>query len=558
MQARRWPLHSLLALVLAVLAIAAAASGCGSSAGSSGTAGTLTDSPKNGGSIAFAFQEEPTSLDPAVCWDVIGTQIEHQIYRGVIAYEPKSGAAGLNLAPDLATEVPTAANGGITNGGKTITFHLRKGVMFQAPVSREVTAEDFKYSFERMIGLPTAPATYFYMGVVGAQAYYEKKAPTVTGFKVIDPYTFEINLTRPDLSFVGAYGGMDFCDVVPKEWVEKWGKQFNRHPLGTGPFMFDHWTQGQEIVLKKNPDYWQKGKPYLDELVYRFSVFPQTAFLRLQRGDVDVLGNFVPTPDVALAKASPTLKQNLKSQLQMGTMYLFMNTQMKPFDNVKVRQAISWAVNREKLVKLLAGTAVPLWQIYPQLVPGYEAGKQFFGYDPAKAKALLAEAGYPDGFKTMLYTDNVAPHPQLMQSIQADLAATGITAGIKTMSTDTYRSFIDTPGSATMGLQSWGMDFPDPIDWISPFFSKAAAVKGGSNSSFWWTPQMEKMIAEAQAMTDPSARFAKFQDMQNYIMTQPPYVTLYQPVMTDLCSENVGGFYLQTAFIWDPINYWRK
>jgi len=293
-------------------------------------------------------------------------------------------------------------------------------------------------------------------------------------------------------------------------------------------------------------------------LVYRFSVFPQTAFLRLQRGDVDVLGNFVPTPDVALAKASPTLKQNLKSQLQMGTMYLFMNTQMKPFDNVKVRQAISWAVNREKLVKLLAGTAVPLWQIYPQLVPGYEAGKQFFGYDPAKAKALLAEAGYPDGFKTMLYTDNVAPHPQLMQSIQADLAATGITAGIKTMSTDTYRSFIDTPGSATMGLQSWGMDFPDPIDWISPFFSKAAAVKGGSNSSFWWTPQMEKMIAEAQAMTDPSARFAKFQDMQNYIMTQPPYVTLYQPVMTDLCSENVGGFYLQTAFIWDPINYWRK
>lgn len=532
---------------------------CGSgSSSSNATAGAASSTPKQGGSITFAFQEEPSSLDPAVCWDGVGTQVEHQIYRGVIAYVPKTGAEGLQLTPDIATEIPTAANGGITNDGKTITFHLRKGVMFQPPVNREVTAEDFKYSFERMIGLPIAPATFFFMGVVGAQEFYDKKAKSIKGFRVLDRYTFAIDLTKADLSFVSAFGGMDFCDVMAKEWVEKWGNQISRHPLGTGPFMFDHWTPGQEAVLKRHPNYWQKGKPYLDQLVYRFNVDPQTAFLQLQRGEVDVLGDFVPNSDVALVKANPNLKRNLVSQLQMGTVYLFMNTQMAPFTNIKVRQAISWAINRAKLVKVLAGTAVPLLQIYPQLLPGYEAGKTFFGYDQAKAKTLLAAAGYPNGFKTMLYTDNVEPNPTLMQSIQADLAAIGVTATIKTMSSDTYRSFIDTPRSATMGFQTWGMDFPDPIDWISSFFSKAAAVKGGSNSSFWWTPQMEQMIAEAQAMTDPTARFSKFQDIQNYIMDQPPYVTLYQPVQTDLCSANVGGFYLQSAFAWDPINYWRK
>ena len=557
MQARRWPLHSLLALVLAVLAIAAAASGCGSSAGSSGTAGTLTDSPKNGGSIAFAFQEEPTSLDPAVCWDVIGTQIEHQIYRGVIAYEPKSGAAGLNLAPDLATEVPTAANGGITNGGKTITFHLRKGVMFQAPVSREVTAEDFKYSFERMIGLPTAPATYFYMGVVGAQAYYEKKAPTVTGFKVIDPYTFEINLTRPDLSFVGAYGGMDFCDVVPKEWVEKWGKQFNRHPLGTGPFMFDHWTQGQEIVLKRNPDYWEKGKPYLDEVRYALSFSPETAFLKLQLGEVDVLMDYLPTPDIPRVKADPALSKNVYTMTKMATEYLFMNSRLKPFDNVQVRQALSWAINRDKLVKLLGGQAEALYQVYPRSMPGYQEGKVYYGYDPVKAKQLLAAAGYPDGFKTKLYSSNVDPNPKLMQAVQADLAEIGIKAELKTMGVSTYGALVGTPNAATMGTETWSMDFPDPADWVIPIFSKSNAVQGGVNAAFWWTPELEKMIVEAQAMTDPAARIAKYSAMQDYIMGEAPYITLYQPIKITVCSKNVGGFYLHQAYQWDTVNFWR-
>ena len=546
-----------LAVGLAILISAALTSGCGSSAVAPDSSGAPGDSPQSGGSLTFAFQGEPASLDPAIVWDIIGTQVEHQIYRGVLGYVPQAGAAGLEMVPDLATEVPTAENGGVTNGGKTFIFHLRKGVMFQAPVSREVTAEDFKYSFERMIGLPTAPATYFYMGVVGAQAYYEKKAPTVTGFKVIDPYTFEINLTRPDLSFVGAYGGMDFCDVVPKEWVEKWGKQFNRHPLGTGPFMFDHWTQGQEIVLKRNPDYWEKGKPYLDEVRYALSFSPETAFLKLQLGEVDVLMDYLPTPDIPRVKADPALSKNVYTMTKMATEYLFMNSRLKPFDNVQVRQALSWAINRDKLVKLLGGQAEALYQVYPRSMPGYQEGKVYYGYDPVKAKQLLAAAGYPDGFKTKLYSSNVDPNPKLMQAVQADLAEIGIKAELKTMGVSTYGALVGTPNAATMGTETWSMDFPDPADWVIPIFSKSNAVQGGVNAAFWWTPELEKMIVEAQAMTDPAARIAKYSAMQDYIMGEAPYITLYQPIKITVCSKNVGGFYLHQAYQWDTVNFWR-
>jgi peptide/nickel transport system substrate-binding protein len=355
-----------------------------------------------------------------------------------------------------------------------------------------------------------------------------------------------------------AFGGMDFCDVVPKEWVEKWGKQFNRHPLGTGPFVFDHWTPAQEIILKRNPDYWDKGMPHLDQLKYVFSFDPQTAFLKMERGEVDVLLNHVPTSQLPRVEADPELSARLVTMTKMATQYLFMNTQMKPFDNVKVRQAISWAINREKLAKLLSGQGEALYQIYPKGMPGYVEGKKYYGYDVAKAKQLLAEAGYPDGFKTMLYCSNLDPYPKLMQSMQADLAAIGIKAEIKAMNDSTYNTFVGQPHSATMGFATWFMDFPDPSDWIIPFFSKSNAVEGGVNSAFWWTPELEQMISTAQSTINDAERTKQYEQMQDYIMGQAPYVTLYEPVEHSVPSTAVGGFYLHEAYEWDTQDFWRN
>ena len=133
------------------------------------------------------------------------------------------------------------------------------------------------------------------------------KADEISGFKAVDDYTVEITLKSPDLSFLNALT-MEFCDVVPQEWVEKWGKQINRHPLGTGRFMFDHWTPGQEIVLKKNPNYWEEGKPYLDEIKYALSFNPSTALLKLQQGEVDALGDGIPPSDIVRDPERPPVE----------------------------------------------------------------------------------------------------------------------------------------------------------------------------------------------------------------------------------------------------------
>ena len=545
----------LVAVLALALALALALVACGGDSGGSSSS-PAADTPQKGGTMTLAYLTEPSSLDPAVAWNVIDWEIEHLIYEGFLGYASKPGTEGTVLEPRLATEVPSIENGGISADGTVYTFKLREGVKFQPPVNREVTAEDFKYSFERMMSEPRAPATSFYMGVVGADAFMDGKADEIEGFKVVDDYTVEITLENPDLSFLNAVT-MDFCDVVPREWVEKWGKKFNRNPLGTGPFVFQEWTPGRTITLTRNPQYWDAGKPYLDGITYELSLNPQTAFLKLQRNEVDALGDGVPVADIPRVKTDPQWKDYVYTQPLIAISYLFLNNEMEPFDDVKVRQAVSWAVDRSKLVKLQAGQATELWQFYPPGMPGHVEGKEYYGYDPEKAKALLAEAGYPDGFETMIYTDNVDPNPKLMQSVQADLKVVGIDADLKTMSNNAFYNQQGTPKTLTMGSFGWWMDFPDPSDWIGPLFSKASAVPGGMNSSFWWSPELEEAFVEAQKMTDPVARIEAYSAMQDIIADDAAYATLYSPIQTTMCSKNTGGFYLHPVYQLDPASYWK-
>ncbi len=337
------------AIALALLFVLGLAA-CGGSTSTTGgsSAAATTGTAKSGGTLTLSYLTEPSSLDPAIAYNVIDWSVEHDVFQSFFRYTPKPGDAGTVLEPALATEVPSVANGGLSADGKTITIHLRPGVKFQPPVNRVVTAQDFKYTFERMMASPLSPGTGFYTNVVGAQAFMDKKAKTITGFKVVDPSTVEITLNQPDLSFLNALT-MEFTDVLPKEWVAKWGKQVNRHPLGTGPFMFDHWTPGQEIVLKKNPNYWETGKPYLDELDYKLSYNPSTALLKLESGQVDALGDGVPPADLVRVKASPQWKPYVFQQQLIAISYVLMNVNMKPFDNLQVRQAVSWAINRDKV-----------------------------------------------------------------------------------------------------------------------------------------------------------------------------------------------------------------
>jgi ABC-type transport system substrate-binding protein len=552
---RRHVTRRTLVAALALLLAFAAACGGSSSSGTSPSA-SAAGTPQKGGTLVISYQSEPQSLDPAINWDEGWTE-EDCLYATFLKYASGPGAAGTKLIPALAESLPE-----VSADGTTYTFHLRKDIRFAPPVDRAVTAEDFKWSFERMMKLPLAPATSFYTEIAGAPAFMAGKADHISGYQVVDSYTVRIKLSAPDAAFINAIS-MPFTSPIPKEWVAKWGKQVGRHPLGAGPFMLDHWITGQELVMKRNPNYFDADKVWLDGVDVKFSVSPSTALLQLERGEVDVLGDGIPPADFQRVLADPTWKSQVAQEPSIEFDYLFMNVRMKPFDNLQVRQAVSWAINREKIIKLLAGTAIPISQIYPAGLPGHVEGSagEFYGYDPAKAKQLLAQAGYANGFTTTLYTHNVDPWPRLMQSIQNDLAQVGITASIKTMDRGTYWTLIGQPGKVPAGFMVWRQDYPDPSDFILPLFSKAAAVPGGFNASFWWDPRVEALVAEAQRMTAPDQqqeRLAKFQEAQRIIMDQAPAVPLYQPVQNSMFSKRVGGFYLSPVTYYRLPDYWIK
>jgi oligopeptide transport system substrate-binding protein len=545
------------ALVLAVNACG------GASSSSSSSSGPASAGPQvKGGTLLVSYMGEPQYLDPAVDWEGNGWSMEHTMYDTLLTYASGTGDAGTKLVPDMATEVPTVANGGVTNGAKTYTFHLHSGIKFAPPVNREVTAADFKYSIERMMSpntRPVPPGTSFYMNIIGAPEFNAGKAKSIAGIKVIGPDMLEIDLSKPDATILYALT-MSFCDVVPKEWVKSQGAKFVRNPLGTGPYMMDHWTSGEELVLKRNPNWtnW-RGVPqaWVDGMKISFSINPQIALLKLERGENDILGDYIAPSDYVSVTHDPVWSKQVANAPAIAIDYMFMNVRMKPFDNPKVRQAVAWAINRDKLIKLISGAGSRLDQIYPAGLPGHVNGPAgvFYGYDPTKAKQILTAAGYPNGFSTTLYSHNVDPWPKVIQSIQNDLAQIGIKAQVKTIERATYWTLISLPNKTPIGLQDSWQDFPDPADFIVPGFSKSNAVANGLNPSYWWSLQIESQLTASFSMTDAAKRLALFDQMQTEIMAAAPAVPLYQPNVNSVFSKRTHGFYLHPVWIFDFLDY---
>jgi oligopeptide transport system substrate-binding protein len=515
-----------------------------------------TASPTQGGTVTVAYQMAPGTLDPAVAWELTEVIVIHAIYQGLFRYAASDGQAGTRLEPCLAAEMPTVANGGLSDGGCTPTIRLRDDVRFQPPLSRPVTADDFKYSFERMMNprtTPLAPATDFYLGVVGARRFRDGGAANIDGYEVLDPLTLRIRLERPDPAFLHVLT-LDFCDVVPREWVEKTSTAFSVTPLGTGPFVFAHLIPGREVVLRRNPTYWETGLPHLDELKCEFGWSQATALRLLEEGTIDALGDGLPADELAATRNDPRWAGCVHRASLVAGYYLFLNVGMPPLDDVRVRQAIAWAIDRDKIVDAQAGDAEALYQLYPPGLPGHEAGKKYCGYDPARARKLLEEAGRGSSVDLRLYADNVDPGPRIVEVIAADLEAVGIHTTVAVMAPKSFASLQTTPRSLAAGIYAWWMDFPDPANWIMPLFTKGSAM----NSTFWSSPRLEVLLADAQATPDPELRLAKYREMQEHVMAEVPYVPLSAPVRTTLCAPHVGGFYVHPVYELDPARLWRR
>ncbi|MDR3497379.1 MAG: ABC transporter substrate-binding protein, partial [Ancalomicrobiaceae bacterium] len=374
------------------------------------------DAPMKGAKIVVTYKDDIATLDPAIGYDWQNWSMISAMFVRLVDYKP--GTA--ELYPSLAESFD------ISPDGKTYTFKLRKGVKFTN--GREIVADDVKFSIERAVNPKTqGPGGGFFHSIDGADAVTAGKADTISGIEVVDPATVRFHLTQPDATFLNVLA-LNFASVVPKEVVAAEGADFGKKPVGAGAFILKEWVSGQRLVFERNPDYFHKDAPLIDGYTVEVGQEPMVALLRLKKGEVDIAGDGIPPAQYLEMKNSPDYAGMIVDHDQLETSYITINTTMKPFDNVKVRQAINMAINKERIVRIINGRATAASQILPPSMAGYDPGYKGYPFDPAKAKALIAEAGYPNGFSTELYAMNADPNPRIAQAIQQDLATVGIKA----------------------------------------------------------------------------------------------------------------------------------
>jgi len=496
----------------------------------------FADTPTNGGDIIVTYKDDIATLDPAIGYDWQNWSMINSLFSRLVDYKPGT----TELGPALADSYD------VSDDGKVYTFKLHPGVKFTN--GREVTAADVKWSIERAVNPKTqGPGAGFFHSIVGADKMTAGTAETMDGITAVDDHTVKFTLSQPDATFLNVLA-LNFASVVPKEAVEAAGGDFGKHPLGSGAFTLKEWTIGQRLVFQKNPDYFIKERPHVDSFTVEVGQEPLVALLRLQKGEVDIAGDGIPPAKYLEMKKSPEFEGMIVDRQQLETSYVTLNTQVKPFDNAKVRQAVNMAINKDRIVRIINGRATPASQVLPPLMPGYDQNYKGYAYDPDKAKALLAEAGLKDGFATQIYTSNTDPQPRITQAIQQDLAAIGIKAEIKAVANPNVIAAGGTQGQAPMvwsGGLGWIADFPDPSDFYGPILGCGSAVAGGWNWSWYCNKDIDARGQAADAMPVPAKAEERnkawaqiFTDIQT---NDAPWIPVFNERRVVAKSKRMGG-----------------
>ena len=517
---------------VALLAVLLAACGGAATETAAPTAeepGAMT--PQKGGELIVAYKDDLATLDPAIGYDWTNWPAEKLVFDGLLDYD-----SGTTITPRLAESLPEV------NAEATVySFKLRKSVKFHN--GREFVADDVVYSITRVLDPNTgSPGAGFYLGIQGAQEFVDGSAASVEGIKALDPNTVQFTLAAPDVTFLNKMA-LNFAFIVPKEEVEKAGENFGHAPVGTGPYTLKEWKSGESLVFERNPDYFYEGLPYLDKITIQVGVAPDVALLQLEKGEIQLMGDPPPGADWTRISADAAWEDRLEKQPQVSTVYIAINTTAPPFDNLKVRQALNHAIDKQRIVQLLNGRATAANQVLPPLMPGYDPSYTGYDYNPDKAKALLTEAGFPDGFETSIECIAVDPQPKLCESFQQDLDKVGITLTINTLAAP---NVIEDAGNGKTPLTwsgglAWIQDYPDPDDFYSPILGCGSNVPGGWNWSRYCDETLHAQSLDLLAMTDRSARLEAYKPFFKKLMDDAVWVPVYNGEYDIAHSEKLHG-----------------
>jgi peptide/nickel transport system substrate-binding protein/oligopeptide transport system substrate-binding protein len=495
-----------------------------------------------GGVYRAPLPWSPRTLDPAFSTDIYSVTLIQQIFDGLVQFDQN-----LNLVPALATSWK------VSSDGLVYTFNLRSNANFHN--GRQVTAGDFVYSFTRILDpKEESSALSFFQRVKGAAAYRDGESKEVVGLRAIDAHTLEITINEPFAPFLSVLA-MISSKVVPREEIERLGKKFGRHPVGTGPFRLESFEEDR-IILGANLDYFG-GRPYLDRVAYTIYAGAQRQKI-LQEFLADRLEEAAVFGADREEMAQTTVYQFVRKP-SLSLQFYGMNCTSAPLNDKRVRQALGWAINKEKIIReVFKDQFIPAETILPPGMTGYTPENAAYGYDPERAKELLAKAGYGPSQKKLSLSllsaskSNVAQKELAM--VAADLAAVGVELQIK-YETD-WPTFEATLNSGRFQLYRyfWSADIPDPDNFLN--------VICGSDSLYnfmrYSNPKVDRLLSQALVEIDIIKRVRLYREAEGMILEDAPMIpfmywvfeSVFQPYVKGLEISALGSPYIPLKKIW--------
>ncbi len=485
---------------------------------------------------------DPATLDPARIDDIYSRSVAQQIFDGLVTFDQT-----LAITPALAQYWKASRDGLIW------TFTLRKGVKFHH--GREVTADDVVFSFTRILDprLRSSAADVF-APIKGAREFREGRAKTVTGLVALDAGTVQIVLRDSFAPFVSVLA-MGHAKIVPRDVVEQRGDGFGAQPVGTGPFRLSRWERGKSIELTANPDYFE-GAPRLRRLIYRIFPGEQSAamFEEFRKGNLE--DSQVPTAGHDRIVTGGNYLYVKRPMFNLRH-YAF-NTRVKPLDDRRVRQAIVHAVDRVSILnEVFAGRFIPALGILPPGFLGFNPALRPTPYDPARARQLLATAGYPGGrgVPPITFWSSVRSEAVLREhdAMRKSLAVIGVRADFQYQTDWPAYARILAEGKESAFLYAWFADVPDPDNFLQLFYSRSPRnLMGYSN------PMVDDLLVEARNEGDLSRRVDLYRRAEQIILDDAvvlpvwhyPYERVFQPYVKSVEVNGLGDPYIPLRKIW--------
>ncbi|VEF46330.1 peptide ABC transporter substrate-binding protein [Bacillus freudenreichii] len=479
--------------------------------------------------IVLGLEAEPTSLDAHQLSDFNSSRTAMELYDQLVHFKDES----TELEPGLAEKWD------VSEDGLEYTFYLREDVKFHD--GTPFNADAVKFSIDRQID-PDHP-----YHDTGQYAYADFTFGSVDKVEVVDEFTVKITLTEPFAPFLGNMA-MHAASIVSPAAVEKYGADFTKNPIGTGPFKFVKWDPGVEVILEKNEDYFN-GAPSVEKLIFKPITEPQTRLAELESGNIDFIVN-VPPDDIDRLKGDDRLE--VIEQPGMHVWWTALNTQREPFNDVKVRQAVNYAINKEAIVEgILQGTGEVANSPVPPTVWGHNPNAKNYEYDPEKAKELLKEAGYPDGFEVTYWVpesgSGMQQPEQMAAAIQADLANVGIDVKIQTLEWGTYLDKVFVPAEENdmdMHQMSWMGDNGDPDNFLYILLSGKQWPTAGFNDAYYQNKKVDKLLDEARVIKDKEERTKIYEEVQELVMEDAPWVVVDHEKQIVVVNSRIKDFKL--------------